>query len=45
MGCSEDGGVIFAIVGPAEWVGPAVELALVQRTMILVVSVGLSLND
>jgi len=45
MGCSEDGGVIFAIVGPAEWVGPAVELALVQRSVILVVSVGLSLHD
>jgi len=45
MGCSEDSGVIFAIVGPAEWVGPAVELALVQRTVILVVSISLSAND
>ena len=45
LGCSEDSGVIFAIVGPAKWVGPSVELALIQRSMILVVIVGLSTND
>jgi len=45
FGSSKDFGVIFTVVGPAEWVGPSVELALVQRSMILVVIVGLSAND